>query len=162
MTKTKKSLQALVRAVNRLSDKQGAVARRNARRAIGAAYRVLKQRIEEEYPSLVKPKASRTLTLAARRAKLQQQGYVQTGSEPRMLAAMAAAGVRVVIVKYQVNTGFPPGPAAQRTIEERWIPKWCLEVGADVNKLRRAKKSQGDRQAYQAASALLAMSDKTP
>lgn len=160
MIKTEAALRALRRAVNRLDPEQGPVARKNARRAIGAAYRVLKQRIDEEYPSLVKAKPSKpTASIEVRRRKLLARGYVRNGGVggTALLLACAEAGITPTVLRWRELPSFMK---QARECKELWIPGWCEEIGPDPAKLRRAKKSASERKVLQAASALLALGNK--
>lgn len=149
----KAALAKVSKALRRLNDTQGTVARRNARRAVGAAVRVLNMRVDEKFPRLSTAKPYKPGKMS-KTARLQARGYAPLAvNSLRRLAALGAfaeAGVRV-----------------RRVEDALWVPAWANlpvwlglgpmnpnDVAEAVKVLRRAKTDREFRTALSTANGL--------
>ena len=140
----KYALKNLTRALARLRADQTAGRRTAARRLVGAAIRVLKLRVDEQFPRIVKvssykaPHGSAASRAAQKRIRLMQRGY-KVAPAPYPTLALEA-GVRAI-----------------RTEAGLMLPGWCFAVDSADPKaaaqLRRAKSDRTFRLSLTAAAA---------
>ena len=143
----KEKLRQVERALKRLSPEQGLVARRNARRAVGAAVRALKTAVESAYPSLVLSHYKPILgTLAEREnekeKRLKARGFIFTTAAGPHACALAA-GIRGALANGRI-----------------WLPGWVMAVDyTDHQKataqLRKAKSNPKYRKSLETVRALV-------
>jgi len=148
----KDAVRIIGTAVRRLerSKDQGRVGRNNARAEVRRAVRVLLRVMDLDYPVIPKKRRERDpdrkpLTPlqrhVLRKKKLRLRGYVEVGFASGVVLAALRAGVRAVTIVFggQAST---------------WLPEWVVQIGPDISKLRRARKSAYERKALLAEAAL--------
>lgn len=142
--------KALRRAMKKLDQDQGTVARRNARREVFAELRRLRAFVDKEFPSLSKGTSKRKKRRQGKELcdKLLREGWVDVGPTPAVLLAQCAdAGIRVRHVKWWEAASGKPAESRQmaRKVEVTLVPQWVLELedhpDFSVSMLRRARRS---------------------
>jgi hypothetical protein len=128
--------KALARALSRLEEAQGRIARKNARAAVRAAQRSLDRKIDALYPAERKKprKAKKRRTPGKRMRDLKKNGWREIPHEG-VLTRIAMAGIRVQ--RNPLEYGFP-----------YIAPGWAIDVAIHArNKLSAAKRSPTERKA---------------
>lgn len=112
----------LARALGRLTEPQGRLARQNARRAAIEALKALRGTLDTAYPPKPRERAPskrrRPVTGMDRVAKLEREGW-QKVSYTSMMSALAAAGIKVHRVRIKA------GPNPQYVT---LAPEWAIKI----------------------------------
>ncbi|HEV3059602.1 MAG TPA: hypothetical protein VGY48_15235 [Vicinamibacterales bacterium] len=134
------------------------IARRNARRRVLSAMRVLRKVIDAEYPAIVdRTGVKRLKTFAGRLARAKKAGWRQIPGDhlaARDVANYVAAGVRVKKLEHTDDGDEARGRAGEHHVA--WlVPAWAAAIGPqDVPALRRARRSVKARRSAVVAEAL--------
>lgn len=136
------------------------IARRNARRRVLSALRLMRTTVDEHFPAIVERSAPRERKSPEQRIKaLEKAGWIRHSTTS--LGAYAAAGVPIKHFKWKVVTesqspgtyvkgkGWVHGTTKNTvTHEVHLIPRWAYVIGPDKpTELRAAKKSMKLRKA---------------
>lgn len=140
----------LIRALRRLADDQGRIARRNARGRVKRALRRIEDLMDDEFPAIRKERVTRPrvparlgtrpltaeekVDLKQRRMekRFKAEGFVELplAGQLSRLTDLAAAGVRI----------------RRDAHGDPWVPRWTLAVGpGQVTKLRELRRSSNAR-----------------
>lgn len=126
----------LARALGRLEDAQGRIARKNARAAVKAAQRKLVALVDKHYPGQRKPaKTRKRRTPEQRENQLRKDGWV-SAEHRAILSRIAAAGIRVKRVRHL------------DLVHTTWAPAWAVTIAQHLpSKLGLAKRNLRERRA---------------
>jgi hypothetical protein len=150
------AMKMLTSALKRLRADQTAGRRTSARRAVGAAIRVLKLRVDEQFPRAAKPSTYKPVTgnekerAAAKRARLEKRGWrAATGVDGANAQHFALlAGVAAKRVERAGSLGGV----------DLMLPGWVFSIDTSrkdaVSQMKRAKTDRTFRKALLTASAL--------
>jgi len=148
-------MEDLVRALRRLEPEQGAIARRNARRAVGRAGERLARTVNKHYPTeRKKPRARRKPRSINQQTKaLQEKGW-QIVTHRSTLHNLSAAGIRTRCIKIKERNVHT---RVDGTFVEIWAPSWAVQIAtAYPSKLAACRRKIGLRKAILTEIALAA------
>jgi hypothetical protein len=115
------------------------IARRNARKLVLSALRIIRAKLDREFPAIVVTRATRRSSdPRARERRLLHAGWRRADE---LAGEYAAAGVPVRAVPVQNGNAL-------------WIPGWAAAIGPNPTKLRAAKRSVTLQRAALAAALL--------
>ena len=134
----------------RLAADQGRIARRNARRAMVQALQHLRQGLDNEYPSIQKPRGPTTVR---RKVPLPPKGWVQVTGRAEQMQMIAEARAPLKVIYTPAVTTLP----REMLLPKVWVPQWvkaCLNEDYALAKLKACRKSRKLREQIIAANLL--------
>lgn len=132
----------LTKALGRLNDDQGRVARGNARTAALAALRDLRAALDADYPVIPKSSPKRRKPRPITAEKLRKAGYIPLREQTFSAAVLASeAGIRLRFLPRRVSNPQP------------WCPAW-VRGATSITELREAARGPGSRAARKRLEAL--------
>jgi hypothetical protein len=130
------AVRELARALGRLEDEQGRVARSNARAAVAKSLRKIREEVDEAWPAQRKRAGRRKRRTPQQRVeRLRLKGWVTVGSQA-ILARLVGAKVTIRTVKH--GNG----------VEQPMAPQWAATIASEApKKLARAQRHAKERRA---------------